>query len=587
VDRISGRHPPLPRPAPLSRPAVRAGLVLLAAAGLALYLWPAIQAPVVLWSDSALDLEWARTGAGIFHPVSDLTGDAAIHPIKPGYLAFLAVATRALPGVAVERSAVVVQTVLLWGSIAATAFFVGRRRGIRCGIFLYAALISFLRLRDSASAVMSEALAAAMFLPIAAFAVELPESRFGLIGAGVAVSILTSVRPNLGALAAAVLTVSLLAARRFRALAAFAAVVALLTIGTWLATKRAAGPDPLRGIGYPVLEASLDYYWRPSLGPWPPPGTPVSAAGRADLALAKEHWKQTLARRGPDARRELGWRALHGIFGIEYYDARWSEVYRRIDEAARVISPFLLIAGIACAIEALFRRRRDPGREPDHGRVAGIIGILFVPLLVAHDLVLGPNPRYLLPALTLFLILLARGLGERRPEGAGRAVAIVVILSTVIGLLLLCQRQTLDWQWGRIERAGVGIVQEIPRGAIPEAGVSTLHVRLGSPDPASGARFRIEGPEGRTLEPADPGHAGGRPYATVAIPGWLAQRNQSGPVSIRVFSEGDFGPVSYLLFPVIPPPWSPAARREDSTSLSPTTGIDRGGLDWWIHAGAD
>jgi hypothetical protein len=45
-------------------PARRAILCgLLGAAGLAVYLWPALEAPVVLWSDSHIDLAWAREGA--------------------------------------------------------------------------------------------------------------------------------------------------------------------------------------------------------------------------------------------------------------------------------------------------------------------------------------------------------------------------------------------------------------------------------------------------------------------------------------------------------------------------------------------
>ena len=36
--------------------------------GLALYLWPAIAAPVVLWADSQFDLRWAREGVGIVSP---------------------------------------------------------------------------------------------------------------------------------------------------------------------------------------------------------------------------------------------------------------------------------------------------------------------------------------------------------------------------------------------------------------------------------------------------------------------------------------------------------------------------------------
>ncbi len=47
---------------------------LLGAAGLALYLWPAVTAPVVLWSDSQTDLDWAIAGEGIVGPAGTKNG---------------------------------------------------------------------------------------------------------------------------------------------------------------------------------------------------------------------------------------------------------------------------------------------------------------------------------------------------------------------------------------------------------------------------------------------------------------------------------------------------------------------------------
>ena len=58
--------------------------VALSAFGLAVYLVPALAAPVVSWSDSALDLDWARKGEGIVTPVV-----SPHHPPKPGYILFL------------------------------------------------------------------------------------------------------------------------------------------------------------------------------------------------------------------------------------------------------------------------------------------------------------------------------------------------------------------------------------------------------------------------------------------------------------------------------------------------------------------
>ncbi|HWZ84585.1 MAG TPA: hypothetical protein VN032_00195, partial [Thermoanaerobaculia bacterium] len=54
--------------------------------GLALYLWPAIAAPVVLWADSQFDLRWAREGVGIVSPAPI---EGIVHPAKPFYILFL------------------------------------------------------------------------------------------------------------------------------------------------------------------------------------------------------------------------------------------------------------------------------------------------------------------------------------------------------------------------------------------------------------------------------------------------------------------------------------------------------------------
>jgi len=50
----------------------------LAFLGLVLFVWTAISAPVVLWSDSTLDLEWPRQGIGI-----NQEAPQGGHPAKP------------------------------------------------------------------------------------------------------------------------------------------------------------------------------------------------------------------------------------------------------------------------------------------------------------------------------------------------------------------------------------------------------------------------------------------------------------------------------------------------------------------------
>src|SRR5262245_34823668 len=108
---------------------------LLAAATLAIFLWPALSAPVVLWSDSHTDLAWAKEGVGIFKPIPPAApGKPIDHLPKPGYLLFLRGAMLAFPSLGEERSVVVVQSALLALSILWTSFLLARRRGVAAGV---------------------------------------------------------------------------------------------------------------------------------------------------------------------------------------------------------------------------------------------------------------------------------------------------------------------------------------------------------------------------------------------------------------------------------------------------------------------
>jgi len=97
----------------------------------------------------------------------------------------------------------------------------------------------------------------------------------------------------------------------------------------------------------------------------------------------------------------------------------------------------------------------------------------------------------------------------------------------------------------------------------------------------------VYGPGGQRLFSSAENDARERPDVAIALPQWLLEQNAKEPVEIRIDSAGGFGPESFLLFPVIPPPWAGGTRRDGSDSLSPSTGIRHGSLDWWAHAGAD
>ena len=542
----------------------------LGAFGLLLYLWPALAAPVVLWSDSVRDLDWARTGVGISQPVP-----ADIHLAKPGYLLFLRGAMAVVPPLGEARSVVLTQSLLLWISIAATAVYIGYRRGAGVGVGLYVLLILFTRLRDASSAVMTESLTAALLLPLAAFVLFPPRpNRYGFAFAGIAAALIFAVRPNVGAIALALAILS--AIPRFRSLGllliAFVGVVAI----TWAATRRSASEDPWRGIGHPLFAASAEYYWLPSLGEWPEAASEMER-GRKAIRGAWENWQTFFARTDGDTARELLWRAFHGLFGTEFYDARWSEPYRRLDTVSRLVAPFLLFAAIA--ILAVL-----PFRKPDSSVNAA--APLLLAALVAQNLVLGSHPRYVLPFLPVLFLLACVGAASIPGTGARKRLACVLIFGG-LAAAAAWRPFLLDWEWGQVESAGVVLSQTIPRGGLPEREPATFHARIAPATLPTSAHLDVYGPASRPLYTSDEDPARHRPLITFTLPQAVLDANRSAAIELRFVSRGGYGPTDGLLFPVIPPPWRTGTRREGSDSLSPATGVESGSLDWWAHEGKD
>lgn len=510
---------------------------ILGAAGLALYLWPALTAPVVLWSDSRIDMDWAREGAGILSPAP---APPSPHPAKPAYIAFLRAAMAgASPDEAVRRI-VVVQSALLWLSIAGASVLLARRTTFSQGVALYLVLILFLRLRDTASAVMSEAPAAALLLPIAAALLEPPARARAGLGLGAASAVLFLIRPNAGAMAVALALLALGLTRRWRGLAAFAAAFALLVAPVWALTAPADG-DGLRGLGPAFVWARADYGW-------------TNAEGLAAPAPA-------------DARRQLVWRVFHGSLGIEFYDARWSATYAAIGEGARGLSPFLVLGAVALLAA--------PSRSPL--RLARALGLALAAMLLAQSYVLGALPRL---ALTMLPALFLWAIAAWPPARAAAAAIFGVLLAGA-----LWQRQVLDCEWGMIEASGIRLRQTIPRGALPEAAPATLHVRIAPALLPSDAELEVLGPSGETLYDSRSDGERRRPYVTAPLSAALLEANRRGPVVLELVSGGSYGPHQYLLFPIILRPWSAAARRDGGSALSPSTGIASGALDWWAHPG--
>ena len=473
-----------------------AAFVAVAAAGLLLFVWTALRAPVVVWSDSALDLRWARTSP--LHP----SGGAEEHTPKPGYILYLAGASRAFSNLGPARSAVLAQSLLLWLAFVAASARVLHRRG-GSGLLLLVLLLSFLPLRDGASVVLSDTPAAALFLLLAAFSLEPPRGRAALAALGVGLTLLFWMRPNVGAVAIVVALILLRFARKGpAALGPVALACAATMVPAWLLTRPPPGADPMRGLGTPILMGSAPYYWMPALGETPPRDS------RAAIRQTLDNCRRFLAGSPPDVQRELAWRMLHGVFGVGLYDARWSAWYARADSAARRAAPFVILG-------ALFLLGATGARSPNEKLVAAAL----LAMLVVHDLVFGSHPRYVLPFLPALLLLCTAGEGEpvRRPVLRFAATAIVIC---TLALALERNRGILDQEWGVVESPGVSLVQEIPRGALPVAPPATLHVRLAPPLLPAPIGVDVYGPDGRLLlagAPEWPRSA----YLTVPLPAWL------------------------------------------------------------------
>jgi hypothetical protein len=479
-------------------------LCVLAAAVLALYLWPALRAPALVNSDSVIDLAWARDGAGILTPAF-----APNHPAKPGYLLFL----RAI-GAESPRRVVVVQSLLLWASITATALLVARRFGSGSGIGVYVALVVFLRLRDSASSVMSEALGAALLLPFAAVLLEPPKRRSVILLLGVWASGLFLVRPNLGAAAAALAAVAYALERRWRAILPLAGGFALLTLPVLAAT--ATPEDPTRGLRFARRVASADYGWVPGLG---------TAGGSAE-----------------DARRALVWRAFHGVLGTEFYDARWSHLYRRWTTASRILAPFAVFASAAILLVAPWRGR---------ARIAKALGITTLAVVVVQSYALGALPRYALPFLPIVFVFSILAVAELARASVARRIAAAAVFFAFVAAGRL-ERETLDWEWGEIESSGARIDLEIPRGSLPERGPATLHVRVAPSTSPSRARIAVLAPSGGLLYDGRADPRPRRSFVTIPLSEAILAQNRGSATTLTLVAKGDYDAYHFMLFRSFP-----------------------------------
>jgi hypothetical protein len=553
-----------------SAPRIRAlALPLVGAAALIFYLWPAFAAPVVRWSDSEIDMAAARRGARALSSFPSLD-----HPLKPAYIAYL-VALEILAGpAALPRAVVVANSLLVWASILLAAALFARRYGAGPGAAAGVLLFTWARARDAASAVMPEALALAAYTALAA-ALLYGRCRNAAAGlaAGIAAGALFFVRPNVGAVAFALVAAAALGRRRWRAAAAAAAGFAAVLASVGLALRAVGAPaGRLAGVGYVVASASVDYNWDGELAKLPGEGIDPRAVEKARLHWAAGKWKALFREPARDAVRQLVWRAGHGLLGSEYYDASWSGAYAGFDRLSRIVSPFLILVALALLFGRLLAG--GPG-------AAAMAGAGLTVLVVGQDLVFGSLPRLATPFVPILFLL---GLGASLDAGAARpryaAASAAILAALLVGTSLFpC---FVDWETGKIDRAGVRIAQEIPRRGLPSRAPAVFHLRIAAPLPKTTANFLVS-LGGRLVYDSRRAPARESQTLAAAIPASVLAVNRDRAIRMEVESIGEFDPFNCLLFPVVPPPWRAAAVRLGGGSLSPATGIRSGSFDWWAH----
>jgi hypothetical protein len=269
------------------------------------------------------------------------------------------------------------------------------------------------------------------------------------------------------------------------------------------------------------------------------------------------------------------WRALHGLLGMETYDARWSAIYGELTTASRLITPFAILGAAAVLMAA-----PTSGRS----RLPKALGLLLLAALVTESILVGALPRYALPFLPALFLFAFGCASELLASSAGRRAAAVAIALALV-FAIRWQRQTLDWEWGLIDASGVRLRLVVPRGRLPEPGETpaTLHVRIGASVHPAAVAVTIRDERGEIL-PAQGPPSG--PFVSVSLTDAVRRANRERDVALTLVSSGSFDSTHFLIFPAIPPPWAAATLREGSPALSGETGIAAGSLDWWAHAGA-
>jgi len=564
-------------PAPVSLPGRRAlawacgGLLF--AAGV-LYVATAASAP----KQSAYgrwDLEilrhWGATG--VLAPLPDLPD----HLLKPGYIAYLRAIGGAHPPFPVRRLCTV-NALLAVAAFTLLATALGKARRCRAAAAVAVFFLLYAPLRDSADDLSSELPAAAGLvacLALLVLALERRQRLFPLIG--VLAAAVALVRPNVGELAVVIgVVVAWESSPGWRR-------TGLLVASFLAATALAAALGRIRDMSLnpfsveastPLLWGAADYYWKPDVGAWPN-GATTAEKSLAERQDARRIWETKLRRWSPDDRRALLWKLGHAVFASDQLPPRWQPpAYMKYDKAVRGwwwLAAILLLSGTAAVAVG--------GRGP--WRLAPAI---VATTIVLQGLVFGADPRFALPLIPAWFIVIVLALPETRPTRPALAAGAIAAAGC---LALIAAAPDVTSSDDAVVRGPEPLSFTVPARAFAGAGErATLHVRFLELSQKFDRGLTIES-GGRVIAsyPADPGRPY-PPFITAIVEGSLLENARRSGLAVDLRPGGADGPFFY--FPVIAPPWSdPGTVRGNAVIESGFGGTTSGGVPFWVHEGID
>jgi hypothetical protein len=413
-------------------------------------------------------------------------------------------------------------------------------------------------------------------LALLVLAVERRDAFFP--AAGFLAALVALLRPNVGALAVAIGVVAAAGSPRGLRKAAslvgcFVAVAALAAgVGRW---KRISLNPLSVEASTPLLWGAADYYWKPDVGAWPS-GLDAAEKGRAERAAAARLWKGKFRRWSGDDRRAFLWKLGHAVLSSEQIPPRWlSPAYRAYDTAIRRWWWLAALALLTLSAAVAFG-----GRGPWRFCPA-----LIAAALVAQGAVFGADPRFALPLLPAWCVVLLLALPGSVLSPRALVAGAVTLAAFVALLAAVPDASTSDYG---VVRGPAPLSFRLPASAFTRtAGRATIHVRFLELSQKFDRGVTIE-TGGTPLQRYEPDPA--RPYPaflSAVVGGELLEtaRRDGLVVDLRPGGAADW---NFFYFPVIPPPWAaPATIHREAAIESGYGGTTRGGIPWWVHDGAD